>query len=122
MIEGKSPFIHNLTKASQGALDERIKKALDSGGFAVDLKQLEDEKKDYEESLLSNNSLSDEDRKTLEDHLKTINDKIDAKQKEIDAVKETQRQEQVKDAETESGGDTTKKVGDGAKKGYCVLI
>ena len=121
MNEGKSPFVHNLTKASQGALDERIKKALDSGGFAVNLQQLEGEKKVIE-SLLSENNLSEEKRKGLEDQLQRINGKIDAKKKEIEALKETQRQEQVKDAQTESGGDTTEKVSDGAKRRSCVLI
>ena len=122
MNEGKSPFVNNLTKASQGALDERIKKALDSGGFALDLKQLEDEKQDNTESLLSENNLNEEERKRLEDQLQRINGKIDAKKKEIEALKETQRQEQVKDAQTESGGDTTEKVSDGAKGRSCVLI
>ena len=121
MNEGKSPFVHNLTKASQEVLDGRIGKALDSSGFAVDLKQLEEEKK-VVESQLRENTVSEQDRKTLEDHLQRINDKIDKKQEEIDTLKETQRKEQVKDVETESGGDTTKKVSDDGKKRGCVIL
>ena len=121
MNEGKSPFVHNLTKASQEVLDGRIGKALDSSGFAVDLKQLEEEKK-VVESQLRENTVSEQDRKALEDHLQRINDKIDKKQEEIDTLKETQRKEQVKDAETESGGDTTKKVSDDGKKRGCVIL
>ena len=119
MNDGKSAFVHNLTKASREVLDGRIKKALDSSCFEVDLKQLEEEKKDFK-SWLSEYHLSEQDRKALEDHLQSINDKIDAKQKEIDALKATETKEQVKDAETESGGDTTKEV---SGKGWgCVLI
>jgi len=121
MNEGKSPFVHNLTKASQEVLDGRIEKALDSSGFAVDLAQLNEEK-EVVESQLSENSLSEQDRKELKDHLQRINDKIDRKQKKIEALREKQRKEQIKDAETESGGDTAKKVSDSDKGSSCVII
>lgn len=110
-----------MTKASQEVLEGRIQKALDSSGFAEDLTHLKEEKEAVE-SQLSENIASEQDREALEDRLQGINDKIDVKQKEIDALKETQRTEQVKDAETESGGDTTKKISDSAKGGICVII
>lgn len=44
MNEGKSPFVNKLTEASKEVLDARVKKALDSSGFAEDLKQLEQDK------------------------------------------------------------------------------
>jgi len=121
MNEGKSPFIHNLTKASQEVLDGRIQKALDSSGFALDLTHLKEEKEAVE-SQLSENTANEQDLKALKDRLQRINDKIDVKQTEIDALKETQRKEQVKDAETESGGDTTKKVSDSGRGWKCVII
>ena len=70
--------------------------------------------------ILNHGSMKISSVSRIEDHLQSINDKIDAKQKEIDALKATETKEQVKDAETESGGDTTKEV---SGKGWgCVLI
>lgn len=117
MNEGKKAFVHNLTKASREVLDRRIKKALDSSGFEVDLKKLMEERMAIQRACISEickynhgGPVSEQDRIAWEDHLQSIDDKIDEEKKKIDALKATQMEEQVKEVDTESGGDTTEKV------------
>ena len=109
MNQGKSPFIHQLTEASKEVLDERIREALDSSGFTVEIEKLEHDKEELE-SQLKDGKLSEEDRVELENELMSINDKIDEKSKSRKALEEGKRQEQALEAEKDSGGEATEKV------------
>lgn len=119
MNEGRSPFVHNLTKASNEVLEERIRKALDSSGFEVDLKQLEDDRDRITSQLSGETDLTEDERKELQEYLKEIKLKIDLKQAEIEALKKEKVQEQAEDAATTSGGNTTAKLSSEGSSGSC---
>ena len=106
MNQGKDPFIHKLTEASKEVLDERIKQALDSSGFTVEIEKLENDKQELEGRIKEGN-LSKEDKDELECELKNVNDKIDEKIKSRKALEEGKRQEQALEAQKESGGKAT---------------
>jgi len=120
MNEGKSPFVNKLTEASKEVLDARIKKALDSSGFVEDLKQLEQEKK-VVELQLKEEKLVKKERLELEEYLQTVNDRIDAKQKEIKRLEDEKKKELAQEAQTGSGGAATAKV-NAASGWWCTIL
>ena len=104
-----------MTEASKEVLNERIKKALDSSEFAVELENLKQQKQVIKSKTKEAN-LSKKNREELEKEVQDVNSKIDA---ELKALEEKSRQEQAQEEAQllDSGGAATKKVQANVKGG-----
>ena len=87
MSPGKGPFNNDLTKASKEVFDEHVRNALDSSGFTIEFDKLQQEKEQLV-SLLKDGTLSEEEKIEYTNLLKEVNEKIDAKLKEREAIED----------------------------------
>ena len=120
MNPGKGPFINDLTKASEEVFDEHVRKALDSSGFTVEFDKLKQEKEQIV-SMLEDGTLSEEEKIECTNLLKDVNQKIDAKLKEREAIEGKTRQEQAQQEIEASGGEATKNVEKNNGWNCCIL-
>lgn len=121
MSPGKGPFNNDLTKASKEVFDEHVRNALDSSGFTIEFDKLQQEKEQLV-SLLKDGTLSEEEKIEYTNLLKDVNEKIDAKLKEREAIEDEKRKERAEEEIKEaSGGAATQNVQEKGGSMCCIL-
>ena len=118
------PFIHELTKPSQKALDRRIKKALQESGLEKKKGELEDEKKTIEIQL-KEEDLDKDTRKILDARLDEVNKLLDDIQKRERDVTSAITQDHVNDISNNPNSTTTQTTrndGGGCFPGSAIFV
>lgn len=103
------PLIHHLNTASKEALNEAINKAMKESGLTKQEEAIRQQQEQIERQL-EEKEKSDAEKRELEARLaeqKKKQKELEDKKKQLE---EDQRKQQLKEAETPSGGNATKKI------------